>query len=143
MYGVINPIASVIVITSFFFLLYICKKPIKMAKYVKNGDIPLMALSAARYTAWANSGENELRMNCGTITGDIIAHLVEVFGTNIVDIIIIINDTTISSKPVRFKLSNNSVRDTVINTPIFVSLNIAHSCEAKKIRTIIDEKLFK
>ena len=40
------------------------------------------------------------------------------------DIIIIINDTTISNKPVRFKLSNNSVRDTVINTPIFVSLNI-------------------
>ena len=100
-------------------------------------------LSAALNTAWENSGENELRINCGTKTGAIIAHFADAAGTNIVDIAIIRNATIIRNNPVRFKFSNSSVSDTVINTPKFVSLNIAHNCEAKNINTIIDEKLFK
>ena len=84
-YGVIRDTALDIVTVSSFLLLYICRKPIRITKYVNNGVIPLRELSAALNTTCENSGVRELCINIGTITGDNIAHFVDVAGTKRLD----------------------------------------------------------
>ena len=71
------------------------------------------------------------------------AHFVPAAGTNIVDIPIIMKDTTTRSIPVNCKFDSTSVREATINIPIFVSLNIIQNWEAKNINTSREEKPFR
>ena len=103
-YGVIRDKALVIVTVSSFLLLYICKKPINITKYVNKGVIPFKQLSAALNTIWENSGVSELCINIGTITGDNIAHLVVDAGTNILDMATTTNVINTKVIPVNWRL---------------------------------------
>ena len=85
-YGSIKDAALVIVIFVSLFLVYICKNPIRITKYVNNGVIPFKELSAALNTTCENSGVKELCINIGTIIGDSIAHFVDEAGTKRLDI---------------------------------------------------------
>ena len=98
-----------IVTVSSFFLLYICRKPIRITKYENNGVIPLRELSAALKTAWANSGVRELCMNIGTITGDKIAHFVAEAGTKRLDNATTKNVVNTKTIPVNSKLPTRLV----------------------------------
>ena len=124
MYGNIRDIHPDIVMVSSFFLLYICRKPIRTTKYVNNGVIPLTELSAALNTTCENSGVRELCIYIGTIIGDIIAHLVAVAGTRNDDISVRKNVINTSTIPVGSRLLSQLVRLDNKNTPRFVSLNI-------------------
>ena len=123
-YGVIRDIALDIVTVSFFLLLYICRNPINITKYVNNGVIPFTELSAALNTAWANSGVSELCINIGIIIGAIIAHFFAATGTRIVEIMVNMNVVNTKTIPVNCKLLTQLVKTDTIKIPILVCLNI-------------------
>ena len=142
-YGIIREIAFEIVTVLSLFLVYICRKPINITKYVNKGVIPFRELSAALNTTWENSGVSELCIYIGTITGDSIAHLVDAAGTRILDIATIRNVINTNIIPDSFKLLIEFVIYDTINTPIFVCLKIKQNCAAKNINTSNEDKSFK
>ena len=91
---------------------------------MNNGVIPFTELSAARNTAWANSGVKELCINIGTMIGAIIAHLVEATGTRKVDIRVKKNVIKTSTIPVSSKLLIQLVKLATNKMPMFVCLKI-------------------
>ena len=103
-YGNIRDAALVIVMFVSLFLVYICKNPIRITKYVNSGVIPFKELSAALNTTCENSGVNELCINIGTIIGDNIAHFVDDAGTKILDIATIANVINTRTIPDSFRV---------------------------------------
>lgn len=142
-YGIIKDIAFDIVTVLSLFFVYICKKPIRITKYVNRGVIPFKELSAARKTTWENSGVRELCIYIGTNTGDNIAHLVEAAGTRMLDMATIKNVNKTRIIPDSFNVLIELVIYDTINIPIFVFLNIKQNCAAKKINTSNDDKSFR
>ena len=73
------------------------------------------------------------------MTGAKIAHFVDATGKKILEMTTTMKVINIRTMPVAWKLLTISVSEAVIKTPMLLFLNMEQNCEAKKIRTSMEE----